>query len=435
MPASRIACFLPVTPAPRTLDALADVAAGFSAQVERAAYAVYLEVGDLGRLFANEDALLAALKVAIAEVDIVAYIAIANSKEVARVQVQALALRRSAPTGIIVRPGTEPAALGPLPLAALGPAPDLLVQLDLWGIRTVHELARLPRAAVSTRLGIAGAALHRLACGEKSEILRPTAPTAELSEEQALLDPIDNLEPLLFVLRGMLERLMARLRARSQACGDLTLRFALLPRGEETRRIAVAAPMQKVAPLLELLRVALTTTPPTANVERLTLCTTPRSPRPTQLDLFAPAGPAPDRLATTLARLEALCGSGRVGQPVVPSSHAPGAAELIAFAGSAAQPDPDAAAPQPLLAARMVRPPRRINVARREQALIWVNLFAKEGGQAPRQQMVRAAGGPYRLRDVRGVRDYYDVELADGELLRLFHDLHADSWFLDAFYD
>ncbi|HRI49084.1 MAG TPA: hypothetical protein PLW65_02805, partial [Pseudomonadota bacterium] len=51
---------------------------------------------------------------------------------------------------------------------------------------------------------------------------------------------------------------------------------------------------------------------------------------------------------------------------------------------------------------------------------------------------VRLCGGPYRLRDDRGartLRDYYDVELHDGGLYRLFHDLRADRWYLDARYD
>ena len=51
---------------------------------------------------------------------------------------------------------------------------------------------------------------------------------------------------------------------------------------------------------------------------------------------------------------------------------------------------------------------------------------------------MRRCGGPYRLRAGGGattLRDYYDVELHDGGLYRLFHDLRADRWYLDARYD
>ena len=45
------------------------------------------------------------------------------------------------------------------------------------------------------------------------------------------------------------------------------------------------------------------------------------------------------------------------------------------------------------------------------------------------------AGGPYRLRDLERLHDYFDAELSDGTLLRLGHDLHAQRWFIDALYD
>ena len=51
---------------------------------------------------------------------------------------------------------------------------------------------------------------------------------------------------------------------------------------------------------------------------------------------------------------------------------------------------------------------------------------------------MRRCGGPYRLREgggARTLRDYYDVELGDGGVYRLFHDLRADRWYLDARYD
>ncbi len=453
MPASRIACLLPCAPSPdeRTLTALADAASGFSPQVEQADEAVYLEVGDLGRLFQTEEQLLQALEGAAAEVGVAACITIASDKGVARVRARGLALgqatgRASRNAAIVLR-GGEQAALAPLPIATLDPAAELRLKIESWGLHTVGELAGLPRPAVVTRLGAAGAVLHRLASGESSELLQPTPPAPELCEEQELLDALENLEPLLFVLRGLLERLVARLRARSQACGDLLIRLSLSPRGprtEETRRVAVAAPTQKVAALLELLRVALESQPPTGNVERIAIITTPSRQRLIQLDLFTPAGPAPEKLATTLARLEALCGAGRVGQPLVPDTHIPGAAAQVAFAppqrpqSPPQQPGQQATPSEPpprLLATRAVRPAQPISVSRRGDELVQVVFEPGTARRVADTQPVRRSGGPYRLADVSGVRDYYDVELVDGELLRLFYDLTADRWYLDAVYD
>lgn len=443
MPASRIACLLPcdLEPDERTLAALADAAAGFSPQVEQADEAVYLEVGDLGRLFPTEEQLLQALEGAVTEVGAAACVAIASDKGVARVRARGLRLSRSGRGAAIVLRGGERAALAPLPIETLDPAPEQRLRLESWGLRTVGELAKLPRPEVVTRLGAAGSVLHRLASGESSELLKPSPPPPEIREEQELLDALENLEPLLFVLRGLLDRLVARLRARSQACGDLVIRLSLTPRGEETRRVAVAAPTQKVAALLELVRVALEGQPPKGHVERIALVTVPARQRLTQLDLFTPAGPAPEKLATTLARLEALCGQGRVGQPLVPDTYIPGAARQVAFAPPqkpqplASSEEEELEVPQRLLAARTVRPAQPVTVSRRGDELTQLVFESSRLPGVPRPQAVRRSGGPYRLADVSGVRDYYDVELADGELLRLFYDLTAERWYLDAVYD
>ena len=66
----------------------------------------------------------------------------------------------------VVPPGRERACLHPLPLLALPLSDTQAATLDRWGIRTVGDLAALPRERLSSRLGKSGRALHRLACGE-----------------------------------------------------------------------------------------------------------------------------------------------------------------------------------------------------------------------------------------------------------------------------
>src|SRR5205807_1431722 len=52
---------------------------------------------------------------------------------------------------------------------------------------------------------------------------------------------------------------------------------------------------------------------------------------------------------------------------------------------------------------------------------------------------VLAAAGPFRVRDgwwqLPVTRDYYDVQLSDGAIYRVFHDLHRDSWHIDGCYE
>ena len=52
---------------------------------------------------------------------------------------------------------------------------------------------------------------------------------------------------------------------------------------------------------------------------------------------------------------------------------------------------------------------------------------------------VLAAAGPFRVRDgwwqLSVTRDYYDVQLSDGAIYRVFHDLSRDSWHIDGCYE
>lgn len=53
---------------------------------------------------------------------------------------------------------------------------------------------------------------------------------------------------------------------------------------------------------------------------------------------------------------------------------------------------------------------------------------------------VRAAAGPWSLEDgwwsaSPAARDYWDVELAEGGLYRIYRDRASDKWYADGMYD
>ena len=132
--------------------------------------------------------------------------------------------------------------LAPLSLELLSPPPALRETLTRWGIRTLGDLAALPASAVATRLGPEAAALARRARGEDAHPLAPR-PLPLQFEEVAELDwGVDALEPFLFVVRGLLDRLLARLEVRGLVCGDLRLSLGLADRGRDERTVTVAAP-------------------------------------------------------------------------------------------------------------------------------------------------------------------------------------------------
>ncbi|MCU1276468.1 MAG: polymerase IV-like protein ImuB, partial [bacterium] len=147
---------------------------------------------------------------------------------------------------------------------------------------------------------------------------------------------------------------------------------------------------------------------------------------------------SPDKLASTIARLQALVGETRVGAPVVLDRHLPDAFTMQRFdgprirssvvSGQSSVSENDARA----LALHALRPPMEAE-ARLDRGELRYLAGQGIGGQ------VLAAAGPFRVRDgwwqLPVTRDYYDVQLSDGAIYRVFHDLNHDSWHIDGCYE
>jgi protein ImuB len=241
---------------------------------------------------------------------------------------------------------------------------DLETTLARWGMRRLGELARLSPDAVGTRLGRRGVDLVRLARGGSYAPLVPRRRAEFFAETIELEYGIENLEPLGFVMRTMLERLAERLSLRGLVAGDITLAFGMSGHRSCSRRVAVAAPSNDVRAILTLINLNLEATPPEAAVESLRIEIAPRVPRPAQTDMFLPPSPAPDKLQTTIARLSALCGPGNVGAISAENSHRPEAMRLDPFAPPAPPPIPENAPAKNVtqLVIRAIRPAREIEV-------------------------------------------------------------------------
>lgn len=412
--------------------ALGDVAESLAPRVEEAGEGlVYFDAVGLGSLFGSENELAQAAARRAEVVGLPAQVGIAASRAAAY-----LAARDGG--GVTVLPsGEEWSFLAPVAIDLLGPSPVLQATLRRWGIHTIGALAGLPAAAVATRLGAEGVRLVALARGDDSVPLQSRPPVTSFEEGVELDYGVDSLEPLAFVLRGLLERLLARLQVRGLVCGDLRLRLRLANRARDERTVVVAAPSNDGKSLLALLRVHLELHPATAAVEGVVLQALPERLRPAQLDLFRPSGPAPARLATTLARLTALCGADRVGAPAVIEAHRPDLYGVEPFAVGEASGEtwarPASPALPSVLALRAVRPPREIEVLCQRDRPHLVR------GENLSGRVVHAAG-PWRHQgswwnEAHYARDYYDTQLSDGGVYRIFRDLHSSKWFLEGSYD
>jgi protein ImuB len=444
-------------------EALTEVADTFSPRVESAGDGVlYFDAAGIPVPAGEDDPELRLGRAVIAAVEragLPARFGIAASKLSARV---AAGLPDS-PTA--VPEGEEARFLAPLPLARLAPEMELAETLERWGIRSIGELAKLPEGEVASRLGELGRELHATARGIDPRPLEPRLPSPSLSEGMELEWPLVTLEPFLFVGNAALERLVRRLESQALACRRLEIGLKLDPEGWDARAITLPAPTRDVKTLLTLTRLELEARPPGASVVGFTFTAQPDRPRQAQLSLFGPAALSPDRLATTIARLVALLGADNVGSPRTVDGHRP--ERFTAMDYSPPPPPRERRAPRTgrgLLAIRVLRPPVELEVivspchpdasachpeplasARdrlREGSLAFRLLSVKSanGSEPEIGGTVRVAAGPWSLEDgwwsaSPASRDYWDVELAEGGLYRIYRDRASDKWYADGMYD
>jgi protein ImuB len=134
-------------------------------------------------------------------------------------------------------------ASGFLPIGALPISSESIAWFARLGLLNLDDLRKLPRAALAARLAEPGfeRALD-LIDGRDDGVLDAYLPEELPFEEQSWDFPLESIEPLLFVLKGLTSRLGSRLEGRGQAAQELLLSIrydkslAALRNGEARRR-------------------------------------------------------------------------------------------------------------------------------------------------------------------------------------------------------
>jgi protein ImuB len=416
--------------------ALLEAALAVSPRLEDAAPGLVIaDVGGLGRLIGDDLAVAERLVRQARQVGLPARAAVAGTRAAARLAVRALTRRQAV---VVVPPGGDAAALAPVPVARLAVSAPIAAALAAWGVRTLGELAALPRPALGERLGPAGLRAHDLARGIDREPFQPWTAPPFWAEAQGLDWEIADLGALLAAVREVLRRLTARLAAAQLAADLLDVQLALATGARHERSLALAYPLREVGPMLALLEADLTRHPPAAAVTGIGLTVRPVPGRAGQGGLWQPPAPRHRDLAALLARLVELVGEGNVGSPVPDDTYRPDAFTVHPFSPEPPDPPPPegegaglaAGAP---LALRRLRPARAVAVqlaGPRPARVDW-------GGRVLR---VLASAGPWRISgdwwDTRAwARDEWDVLLADGVLCRLAQDRPTGHWHVDGVYD
>ncbi len=463
---------------------LLSIARDFSPRVMRVAEtAVLLDVSGLGRLIGEPPAIAAELARALADAGVDAAVAIAPTGTSARL----LAARREAAPAIAA---DAAASIAPLPIADLEPLetlpPAIAVRdrarpyetLERWGIATLGDLAALPPAELSTRLGRRGVALQRLARGLDPGPFAPDAETPRFIQRLDLEWPIDALEPLSFILARLLDPLSSALERADRGAAALRLDLGLTDRSTHARVLQLPAPMRDARVLRTLLLLDLESHPPHAAIDVVTIEVDPAPARITQFSLLERALPSPETLSTLLARLSALVGDTRCGAAVLLDTHRPGAFEMERFHPGADDACLAEAASRRRRAAGAGAAGAHAFVVRRRRIPLAIRVRVEQGRPVHvavvRRGMpggtVTQAAGPWRTSGgwwtqtgaggaggaegaegagaegaggAQGAggaggawnRDEWDVALSDGAVCRIFQDRVSHRWFLDGIYD
>ncbi len=360
----------------------------------------------------------------------------------------AVCVARSSPKAVtVLRPGAEAASLASLPIETLQPEVNEAETLELWGIRTLGELAALSEAAVVARLGEPGRRLYQLAQGTFAHLLIPEEPVFSLTETVEFDTALVNLDSLLFVLGPMLRQLLVRAGLRALALASITLTLGLEGSQEQTRTVMPAVPLYDHAILLKLLQIDLQSHPPSAGILTVDLTAEPGPRAEIQTGLYMPHSPEPARLEVTLARLAAVVGEDCVGQIKLLDTHATESFRVERFSLQKAPRYSTSCSNSTLqkatrsgFALQKLRPPVPIavQVIDREP-----RSFRLEGVRYTVQQ----AGGPWRRSGQWWTQEVWSYEEWDVDvtatpvnagpplLCLLRHDLLHRVWHIEGLYD
>ncbi len=366
----------------------------------------------------------------------------------------------------IVPPGQDRDFLALAPLALLPTDAETRETLLALGFSTAGQLAALDPGDVESRFGPEGLAAWRLARGEdrrRPALARVPARHEAVAELHA---PTTTMEPVLFLLRGMLDRMVREVMREGKAVREMEVEIQLDKGGDDGKdgkvgkdgksgmrgkadlsdlsvfsdlsvRLTLPRPLARTAPLLEHVRAALERTTFTAPILGVRLRITELdTPAGEQGDLLQLGWRDPAAADAALARLRSTLGAQAVVRPVALDAHAPerrGVWQEDETGGGRSKVEgrlaPTIFAPpgsDPLTQFRLLNPPEPIDIDPAAAAFVWRG----------RPWIVTEKSAPERLSGewwkASYARDYY-CWIGDGVRFLVFQN--EERWWLQGWWD
>jgi len=212
-----------------------------------------------------------------------------------------------------------------LPIEALDLPFESLEILKRWGINIAGAFLALGKDQLAERLGPAIVDVFDRLSTQSVRPLKIASPPETFEEEIEFENEIETLEPLLFILRRFIEQLSRRIELLYLVVAELHLKLGLTSGATYERAFTIPSPTGSAETLFRVLHTHLETLRTDAPIASLRLAAKPGRPESHQFGLFETTLRNPNQFAETLARLASLCGSDRIGTPVVEATYRPDA--------------------------------------------------------------------------------------------------------------
>lgn len=324
-----------------------------------------------------------------------------------------------------------------LPIESVSAAPEILEVLRKWGIQTVGAFLALGRDKIAARLGAEGLKVFQNAKADRIRPLNLTSPKHIYEEFFEFEQSIETLEPLLFIVRRLIDQLARRLQQGAFVASELMLRLTLESGQLERRSLKIPAATRDIEVLFRIVHNYLETVRTNSPIMGVGLRAEPARAEAEQFQLFETAVRDPNHFYETVGRLSALLGSDRVGTPVIQNSHRPDDFRMEPITTLATKAAPAGGRGEvPTVASgrglplRRFRPPQPATVRLREGKPIFVQ-------SATVNASIVDSSGPWRASgqwwENLWSREEWDVQTKEGGMYRIF--IEANKWYVEGALD
>lgn len=379
-----------------------------------------LEISGVPHLFGGEAQMLRQIHRAITGLGVECSLAIADTPA------SAWAWARFGGGGILP-PRTGLDRLGILPVQALRLAAGLPEQLITLGLRTVADIARLPRSALARRFGTDLLTRLDALLGERIDPISPRSAPAPWRSRADLAEPVLTRSAIDNLLQHLLQGLCSLLEQEHLGARQLALHAFRVDGEVQTLRVGTASANRNPHHLFRLFRDRLDRIEPGFGIETMLLEATvadPLSARQAALD--AQEQTAAGGFPQLIDRLQARLGGQAVFRLIPLDSHCPeravGRVRPLAWGG-------DSHSCHDLRPIHLLPRPEFAEMISGGGAFRWRRLL----------RPIRHATGPERLSAEwwRGglditYRDYFRIEDEQGKRYWLFRS--TEGWFVHGFF-